>query len=84
MMKILLLITLHIAFAYNNAFECGVIKSGSPLIAHAFKSYHGQWPWMASLMLERRNGEFEGVCSATLINEISLITGDIDQFLNIF
>lgn len=73
-MKIFLLITLHIA--YNNAFECGVIKAGSPLIAHGYKSYHGQWPWIASLLLERRNGEFDGVCSATLINDISLITGD--------
>lgn len=73
-MKILLLITLHIALS-SASFECGVIKVESPLLSGGSQSYHGHWPWIASLILKKRKGEVEGVCSATLINQKTLITG---------
>ena len=45
------------------------------LVANGHKSYHGQWPWLVSLFKYNKISIDTFFCSASLINEWTLVTG---------
>jgi hypothetical protein len=65
-------------FIFHDAisFECGVkkVKYSGAFIHNGATAYRGEWPWLAALFTQRTNQYF---CSASLVNEFTLITGKI-------
>lgn len=69
---------LLIFFKETFAIECGQQKvtKGAGLMVGGEISYHGESPWLASIMLQKDKGHMY-ICGASLLNQWTLVTGKI-------
>ena len=61
----------------QSRFGCGIKKISKPssLSINGVQTYHGEHPWLASLQVKHL-GVFKNICGASLINRLSLLTGN--------
>lgn len=77
LIKIVLFVSLCIAL--SAAFECGLRKVAPRLrrVIDGEQSYDGQWPWLVALLFRKSDESFYRFrCSATLINEWTVVTSE--------
>ena len=62
-------------------YECGRLQTPLNVLSENGESQRGDWPWHTAVFRKDRYSKLSYICGGTLINNVYVLTGNINLYL---